>query len=154
MDGSSYISVILGVLFSASEILPYIKNLKGNGIIDTIHRAIIYNSNLENTETQPLLNSSPQSQPQSNSPQSNSPQSIVNIDTSDLVDQLKLLNKPLEFESLDKYEMIYIINYIKTNFDKKHLFIPSLSIENKNALELLRYNIDFDSNKDLYKIHW
>ena len=69
-------------------------------------------------------------------------------------DQLKLLTKPVELESLDKYEMNYIINYIKNNFDKRCLLIHSLSTLNKDTLHTLNYNVDFDSQKEMYEIHW
>ena len=152
MDGSNYISIALGVLLSTSEILPYIKNIKGNGIIDTIHRVIVYylkyESDQELQEHQPLL--SQEHQPDTLVPSN----TIINIDTKPLIEQLQLLNKPIEFESLDKYEMIYIINYIKNHFDKKSLNIHSLSLENKKTLESLHYNIDFDSTMKMYNINW
>ena len=142
MDSSGYVSIILGFLLSTSEILPYIKNIKGNGIVDTLHRAIVFYSKISDPANQSLL-------PQQIQPSS----TVVNID-SELANQLKLLTKPIQLESLDKYEMNYIINYIQNNFDKRHLLIHSLSTLNKDTLYTLNYNVDFDSQKKMYNISW
>lgn len=62
-----YISIISGFLLTISEILPYIRTVKANGIIHSItnfliEKSIVSDENTQNTdhneETQPLINNS------------------------------------------------------------------------------------------------
>jgi len=143
--GSTIISVTLGLLLSISEALPYIKTIKGNGIFDVFYQMIKKQG--ESVEEQQHLLST-------NTQPTNTPVSaIINIDTSKIEEQLKQLNNK-SIESSDKYEIMYIKNFIKENYNKRLLNIHSLNIENKHLLESLNYNIDFDSKLQMYSIHW
>lgn len=35
-DGYGYATIVLGVLFVLSEVMPFIKKHKGNGVVDTV----------------------------------------------------------------------------------------------------------------------
>lgn len=143
--GSTIIPVTLGLLLSISEALPYIKTIKGNGIFDVFYQMIKKQG--ESVEEQQHLLST-------NTQPTNTPVSaIINIDTSKIEEQLKQLNNK-SIESSDKYEIMYIKNFIKENYNKRLLNIHSLNIENKHLLESLNYNIDFDSKLQMYSIHW
>lgn len=144
-SNSTIISITLGLLLSISEALPYIKAIKGNGIFDVFYQ-IIKKQGESVEEQQHLLPTNTVT----NTPVS----TIINIDTSKIEEQLKELNKQPSIESSDKYEIMYIKNFIKENYNKRLLNIHSLNIENKHLLESLNYNIDFDSKLQMYSIHW
>lgn len=144
-SNSTIISITLGLLLSISEALPYIKTIKGNGIFDVFYQ-FIKKQGESVEEQQHLL-------PTNTQPTNTPVSTIINIDTSKIEEQLKQLNNK-SIESSDKYEIMYIKNFIKENYNKRLLNIHSLNIENKHLLESLNYNIDFDSKLQMYSIHW
>ena len=47
-----YISIISGMLLTISEVLPYIKNIRGNGIIEVLVNFLVNKSNTQSALTQ------------------------------------------------------------------------------------------------------
>jgi hypothetical protein len=152
------LSLVLGLLLSISEILPYIKSIEGNGIINILHTFItkqqeighnlIEHNLLEHeTETEPLLQEQPQ-QPLL--------QDKLSLDLSTINNTLKLNTEKLTTFSLktpDEYQLMYIDNYMKTNF-KKRLEFHEMSDNNIELLRKLSYKIDYNSRDDTYLVHW
>ena len=152
-SNSTIISITLGLLLSASEVLPYIKAIKGNGIFDVFYQMIKKQGDSVEEQQHLLSTNTPTNTPTPTSVPINTP-TVINIDTSKIEEQLKELNKHPSIESSDKYEMMYIRNYIKDNYNERYLNISSLNLENKHLLESFNYNIDFDSKLGMYCIHW
>ena len=146
-----YLSLALGLLLSISEILPYIKSIQGNGIINFLQTFInkqreIGNNLLERIESEQLI-------------ESQNYQSEPNNLTLELINTLKDLSKDLckinqfTLKSPDEYQLIYIENCLKNNFTK-HLEFKDISDNNCEILRSLGYKIDYNPNEDIYLIHW
>lgn len=134
-----YLSLVLGILLSISEILPYIKNIQGNGIINSLQTFIktqseIGSNLLERMESEQLLESQTQ-----------------NINT--LNNLSKINQNTFTLKSPDEYQLMYIENCIKTDFTKKIKF-DDISDKNCNLLKSLGYKIEYNPNEDTYLIHW
>ena len=157
VDPSNIVSVALGVLLSISEVLPYIKSIKGNSITDVFYNLIKKQGEiveeqehlLQPTTTPTTIPTTTPTMTPTMTPRI--PDTIINIDTSKIE---TILIKSKILESSDKYEMIYIINFIKKNYNKRCLSLSLLNLENKHYLESLNYNVDYDSKIKMYNIHW
>lgn len=128
----TYISIAAGVLFSISEILPFLSKIRSNGIvhflIDT-GRTILHSDS------------------------SNSYESIPNDETAIDVDNSNS-NSKSNIQSPESYELNYIIKYIEREYPKHFLDIHLLSEKTKNALRSADYVVDYDSVNDVYRIKW
>jgi hypothetical protein len=132
MDDStnSMIPIVLGILLSVSEIMPFIKNVESNGMLHTIVNLL---SKLGNSvksmdlESQSLLDGSSSSLP-------------------------VLVHSEL-CES-GKYQMEYIINSIRENYSCHKLTVDSLTLENKTSLLYRNYKITELENSKGFLIEW
>jgi hypothetical protein len=155
---SGYLSLILGLLLSISEILPFIKSIQGNGIINVLQSFItkqqLLGSNLlermEN-ETEPLLQ-----HPQHQECLSQN----LSLELSTINDTLKLNNDTLKLNNVtfslktpEQYQLMYIEKCMKTDF-KKRLEFEDISENNTKILRSLGYKIDYNPQEDTYLIHW
>jgi hypothetical protein len=150
---NAILSLVLGLLLSISEILPYIKSIKGNGIINILHTFItkqqeighnLIQHNLIEHETDPLL---PQPQQEDYLSQK------LSLDLSTINDTLKLNTVTFSLKTPDEYQLMYIDNYMKTDFNKR-LEFNDISEKNSNILHSLGYKIDYNSHDDTYLVHW
>lgn len=169
-------SVIGGLILFISEVLPFIKSIKSNGIIELLIKTFTATLN-NNSENEPLLNnnniqnytvSNIESNMESNNTfnikNSNSQiEEHLNILNLGIKDLLNLLNKyvnelqttrQIKLQPIELYELNYIINYIKVNYPKKMFQIKFLSKTNKQLLISQGYVIDYDSKNDIFTIKW
>lgn len=158
---SGYLSLALGLLLSVSEILPYIKSIQGNGIINFLQTFItkqreIGSNLLERMESEQLI-------------ESQNFQSEPNNLTLELINTLKDLSKNLSkdlskdlckinqnkftLKTPDEYQLINIENSLINNFSK-NLEFNDISDNNCEILRSLSYKIDYNANKDTYLVHW
>lgn len=102
-----YLSLVLGLLLSTSEILPYIKTIKGNGILDIfsilitdfINKKIQIGNNALNTlesERNERNESNESTHLIQDSTQNPNQESIQNQNQESVATQLEFLNKKLE----------------------------------------------------------
>jgi hypothetical protein len=168
---SGYLSLILGLLLSISEILPFIKSIQGNGIINVLQSFITkqreIGSNLlermEN-ETEPLLQH-PQPLLQHPQQQEYLLQNLslelstindtlkLNNDTLKLNnDTLKLNNVTFSLKTPDQYQLMYIDKCMINDFTKILKF-DEISHNNYKIIESLGFRIDFNPSDETYIVH-
>lgn len=159
-----YLSLLLGLLLSISEILPYIKKIQGNGIINILQSFITKQSEIGNNllahmeSSEPLIQS-PSQESQPNQASQESPQSELLSEISKinsiLNEYILAVNQQNNFslKTPDQYQLIYIENSLKNNFTKK-LEFKYISDENTDILKSLGYKIEYMHNEDKYFIHW
>jgi vacuolar-type H+-ATPase subunit I/STV1 len=63
-------------------------------------------------------------------------------------------SRQLKLQSIELYELNYIINYIKVNYPKKMFQTRFLSKTNKQLLISQGYVVDYDSQNDTNTIKW
>jgi methionine aminopeptidase len=121
-----YLNLILGVLFSTSEILPYIKSIKGNGIFD-----ILYNIIKNVKKGQPL------------------------IDIENPIEETteNIIENPFQFKTPEEYQMIYIDTNLRNNL-MKNFIIKNIDNNIKHKLEFVGFKVDYNIDTDNYVIHW
>jgi hypothetical protein len=161
---SGYLSIVLGLLLSISEILPFIKSIQGNGIINVLHNFISkqreIGSNLleriqEDMETAPLL-------------QENQSSTLKDLSTNlskDLMDLSKNLSKDLtnlsdksntsdnfSLKTPDEYQLMYIEKCMINDFTKK-LEFDDISHNNYKVIESVGFRIDFNPSDETYIVH-
>ncbi len=136
-------SIISGLLLIISEILPFVKTIESNGILDAIMN---YGKNKQNNpeETDRLLSDT---------------ENVCSCDSkcNEILDILK--NKKIEdsksiLQLSKDYELNYISTYIKHNYPKRLFQIQGLSEYSKGILENFGYTIDYDSIYDTYTVKW
>lgn len=164
-----YIIIIVSVLFCISELLPFVKRFKSNGLIECVIN-FLKPSVIEyatESETESLLTE---------------PSVTINIGP-DVINKLEILTDKLtdkfdkyNFPILNKniaslneniinsrqiklqqssmYELNYIINFIKSNYPTKSYSVKFLSKNNKQLLISEGYTVDYDSIKDIHIIKW
>jgi hypothetical protein len=167
-------SVLGGMILIVSELLPFIKSVKSNGLLEllvnTSKSFFKNNSNNNNnnnnnnySEHEPLLNDI-----------ENHISIPDNMSDNQLSNQLDSLNvniknisytlngyineaqnsRQLKLQSIELYELNYIINYIKVNYPKKMFQTRFLSKTNKQLLISQGYVVDYDSQNDTNTIKW
>jgi len=182
-------SVFGGIILVISEILPFIKSIKSNGLLEliiNISKKLLTKNNqirLLDEEQQPLFSNQPNNHLNLRSPIENI-NNINNINNIDNIENIQegnfLLNKidtlntsinnisytlnsyineaqnsrQLKLQSIELYELNYIINYIKVNYPKKMFQTKFLSKINKQLLVSQGYIIDYDSQNDTHTIKW
>lgn len=177
------LSVVGGSVILISEILPFVKKVKSNGVIQllvntckTVYNKRLnpnYNEDLESglgggqnsEETDPLLPSRPNFNIRGTSQEQQINSLEVKID--DLNSSLHNIScnihscisdiqnsRQLKLQPVELYELNYIINYIKVNYPKKTFQTKHLSKSNKQLLISQGYIVDYDSHTDLHVIKW
>ena len=135
LDLQTILAVITGVLFSASEALPFL-NTDSNGLLHFLMnkgRALL-KKNVDD-ETQPLL------EPTNNH---------IAIDFEPITttlskttnDTLHMIQNQNQLKQPSDYQLEFIISFIKTNYPKKCLEISFLTESNKNTLESNGYRVN------------
>lgn len=165
-------SVLGGLILLISEILPFIKSVKSNGLLELIinfTRQLFKKTYNINEDEESLLNGDEHN----NNENDNSFRVRVN-DTASLSHKIDSLNtsvmnisyalnnymneaqnsRQLKLQSVELYELNYIINYIKVNYPKKTFQTRFLSKSNKQLLISQGYMVDYDSQNDTYIIKW
>jgi hypothetical protein len=161
-------SVLSGMILIASEILPFIKSIKSNGLLEL----------LVNTSTLFLKNNSNNNSRNEEEPLLHYIENRIsisdNIPEDSLSSQLDSLNvniknisytlngyineaqnsRQLKLQTIELYELNYIINYIKVNYPKKMFQTRFLSKTNKQLLISQGYVVDYDSQNDTNTIKW
>lgn len=149
----------IGSLFIIlSESLPFIKNVKANGVIELIYNT--FQKESANILTD-IVTDIEQIQPLLTNQQHN------NVTIVDYTHHLQELNNVLNFTSnlfqesrqlklqtSELYELNYIISYIKLNYPKKCYKTNFLSKANKQLFISQGYVIDYDSEHSIYSIKW
>ena len=160
------LSIIGGCIFITSEILPFIKNIKANGLLELLintGQQFLNKNKLPENETEPLLNSNSNSELNINIPYSDELKTILNTLNNNITNMSCNLNtyindfqnsRQLKLQSIDLYELNYIINYIKVNYPKKSFQTRFLSKINKQLLISQGYIVDYDSQNDTHIIKW
>ena len=181
-------SVLGGLIIVVSEILPFIKSVKSNGLLELLvntSKSFLKKSN--NEENEPLINDLENGIDNDvNNGINNSVNNGVNnrvqqrgrfanreVDES-LTGRLDTLassvntisyalnnymheaqnSRQLKLQSIELYELNYIINYIKVNYPKKMFQTRFLSKSNKQLLISQGYVVDYDSQNDTHTIKW
>lgn len=168
-------SVLGGIFLLISEILPFIKSVKSNGLLELIvnfTRHLIKKTHNINEDEESLLNDDyDENQPDNsfrvrvnNNVNNNAELStkIDSLNTSVMNISYALNNymneaqnsRQLKLQSVELYELNYIINYIKVNYPKKTFQTRFLSKSNKQLLISQGYIVDYDSQNDTYIIKW
>jgi vacuolar-type H+-ATPase subunit I/STV1 len=169
-------SIFGGIILIVSEILPFIKCVKSNGLLELFINMSKYflknNNNNNGLENEPLMNDIENSirnqigirhdaidnLPVSN-PLSNQLDSLnVNINNisytlNNYINEAHN-SRQLKLQSIELYELNYIINYIKVNYPKKMFQTRFLSKTNKQLLISQGYIVDYDSQNDTHTIKW
>jgi hypothetical protein len=170
-------SVFGGMILVISEILPFIKSVKSNGLLEliiNISKKLLTKNNqirLLDEEQEPLFSNQPSNNLNLRIPIDN----IDNIQEGNfLLNKIDTLNtginnisytlnsyineaqnsRQLKLQSIELYELNYIINYIKVNYPKKMFQTKFLSKINKQLLVSQGYIIDYDSQNDTHTIKW
>lgn len=164
--------VMGGLIIMVSEILPFIKSVKSNGILELLlntSKTLLKKSN--NEENEPLINN--RDSDLENSVEQRGRFSIRALDDS-IALRFDTLNagintisytlnsyiqeaqnsRQLKLQSMEMYELNYIINYIKVNYPKKMFQTKFLSKSNKQLLISQGYIVDYDSQNDTHTIKW
>jgi hypothetical protein len=168
------ISILGGIILFLSELLPFIKNVKSNGIVELLinaGRKYVIKNHLDNIEysdiehsdieRSPLLNNTDE-QIRRPSIQDNLLSNIDKLNTNINNISHTLTNyinetqnsRQLKLQAIEIYELNYIINYIKVHYPKKMFQTKFLSQINKQLLISQGYTIDYDSQNDTHTIKW
>lgn len=159
-------SVLGGFILIMSEILPFIKSIKSNGIIEllvNIAKSFLRkNSDIPEDEESLLHNDTLNISSQNNSNVNSISNKIDALSTSVMNISYSLNHyiteaqnaRQLKLQSVELYELNYIINYIKVNYPKKMFQTKFLSKSNKQLLISQGYVIDYDSQNDTHTIKW
>ena len=135
----NYISLALGLLLSISEILPFIKRIKGNGIVNVLQSFLIKQSELGHN----LLESEPLIEPTArNTSTRNASTSTRNAST----------YTGITLHTPDQYQLIYIDKCLRQNYITKHIEITDLSDDNFKILKSLGFEIECYNRE--YVIRW
>lgn len=172
------LSVIGGSVILISEVLPFIKTVKSNGILQLLVNTCktVYNKRLNNNLNEPDLESGlEENEPLLRAPinlsnhSSNTRQQYnsLEIKIDDLNSNLHNISanlhscisdiqtsRQLKLQPIELYELNYIINYIKVNYPKKTFQTKYLSKSNKQLLISQGYIVDYDSHTDVHVIKW
>lgn len=175
------LSVLGGTVILISEVLPFIKTVKSNGILQLLINTCknVYNKRLGNVidvesglredETEPLLQGSLGEIDgiQIGNGESSSRVSSLEIKIDNLNSNLHSISsnlhscmsdiqnsRQLKLQPIELYELNYIINYIKVNYPKKTFQTKYLSKSNKQLLISQGYIVDYDSHTDVHVIKW
>ena len=164
-----FISLGVGILLTVSEILPFISNIKANGLV---HLLTTIGSDFlkkkSNEELSPLLqdignednedneNSSTQLLELLNTTSEiktaiNSMTPKVDLISGQLIELASSNSQELTEINSGKYEMNFIINFIKFNYPKRQLQLPSLLESNKIQLKEQGYTIQNENGHILIK---
>ena len=132
----NYISLALGLLLSISEILPFIKRIKGNGIINVLQSFLIKQSELGHNllESEPLIEPNTRNTSTRNTSRRNASTGIT-------------------LQTPDQYQLIYIDKCLRQNYITKHIEITDLSDDNSEILQSLGFEIEYCYNRE-YVIRW
>jgi hypothetical protein len=168
IDVSTIISVIVGILLTISESLPFIKSVKAQGIVHFLINILINNTN---NELRPLLYDH---EPQLINQYEQESEFQQNREIHILIDNINVLStnvnyisqilkdtsndfktaRQLKLQTSELYQLNYIINYIKQNYIKRQLKFKNLSKNNKELLSSEGYIINYDSQEDTSVISW
>lgn len=164
-------SVFGGIILIVSEILPFIKSVKSNGLLELlINTSKSFLKKQHSLENEPLLH---QDSDVENNIEHRGRFSIRTIDDS-IGNRLDSLNagintisytlntyiqeaqnsRQLKLQPIEMYELNYIINYIKVNYPKKMFQTKFLSKSTKQLLISQGYIVDYDSQNDTHTIKW
>lgn len=169
-------SVLGGLILLISEILPFIKSVKSNGLLELIinmTRQVFKKTYNINEDEESLLNGQDHGADNERNDyfRVNNNETVNNTSLSIKIDSLNTsvmnisyaLNnymneaqnsRQLKLQSVELYELNYIINYIKVNYPKKTFQTRFLSKSNKQLLISQGYVVDYDSQNDTYIIKW
>jgi hypothetical protein len=171
-------SALGGLILVVSEILPFIKSVKSNGLLELlVNTSKSFLKKSQNTgENEPLIN-----EPLINDlengldnrteqrgrfsvrdlrPQLSEQLDSLNIGVNNITYTLNNYineaqnSRQLKLQSIELYELNYIINYIKVNYPKKMFQTRFLSKTNKQLLISQGYVVDYDSQNDTHTIKW
>jgi hypothetical protein len=164
------ISFGIGILLTVSEILPFISNINSNGLV---HLLTSVGSNFlkksrtpVSEELSPLLNDNDNDNDNDNSVQLLellNTTSDIKTAISSMVPKVDLISGHLiELASRDdtsnlteinsgKYEMNFIINFIKFNYPKRQLLLPSLLESSKIQLKERGYLVQNENGQVIIK---
>ena len=171
------LSVIGGSVILISEVLPFVKAVKSNGILQLLVNTCknVYNKRLTNSteldlesgennieeEREPLLvsmGSSFRNVSNRNSLETKIDDLNTNLHSisSNLYSCMSDIqnSRQLKLQPIELYELNYIINYIKVNYPKKTFQTKYLSKSNKQLLISQGYIVDYDSHTDVHVIKW
>lgn len=170
-------SVLGGLILLISEILPFIKSVKSNGLLELIinlsrqlvrkpymnedEEALLNNDNDNDNNNNGIINDSFRVRV-NDTPSLSLSTKIDSLNTSVMNISYALNNymneaqnsRQLKLQSVELYELNYIINYIKVNYPKKTFQTRFLSKSNKQLLISQGYIVDYDSQNDTYIIKW
>lgn len=171
-------SVLGGLILLISEILPFIKSVKSNGLLELIinvTRQVFKKKYNINEDEESLLNGHDNEDNNGDNERNDyfrvNNNTVNNTSLSVKIDSLNTsvmnisyaLNnymneaqnsRQLKLQSVELYELNYIINYIKVNYPKKTFQTRFLSKSNKQLLISQGYIVDYDSQNDTYIIKW
>lgn len=168
-------SVLGGLIILVSEILPFINSIKSNGLIELLvntSKSFLKksdnNDNNNNEENEPLIDNDIE---RGNQQRGRFSVREINEPVSSQLDALTIsvnnisctLNnyineaqnsRQLKLQPNELYELNYIINYIKVNYQKKMFQTRFLSKSNKQLFISQGYVVDYDSQNDTHTIKW
>jgi len=168
---SIIIAIITSILLFVSESLPFIKQIKSNGII---HLFIEYFKNTENTEDTEDIEDIEDTEillPIGNESKENvildlkrilnqNSKRVDDIENKYKTNQNQIMNiydnliDSRKIQASEKYEIDYIIRYIRTSYPEKQMEMRNLSDNTKKTLLLLGYRVDYDSIANVSVIKW
>lgn len=161
------LSICGGLIIMISETLPFIKEIKSNGIIHLLYNLIINKKEQDTTQHHDNHDENEQLLTNQNVHNNIQDNTITIHDVRDNISNLcsnlhntnstlELINnsRQLKLQTSELYELNYIINYIKVNYPKKIYKTKFLTKSNKQVLISQGYIIDYDFEHDMYSIKW
>ena len=156
-----YLSLLLGLLLSISEILPYIQTIKSNGIVNFLQLSLnkqreIGNNLLEQIESEHLIVSDQSSEHLMELPNQQLLLEISKINPilNNITNSILTVNQNnFSLKTPDEYQLIYIEHCLKNDFTK-NLKFKYISDQNADLLHSLGYKIEYIHNEKKYFIHW
>jgi len=176
--------LIMVITLMISEILPFIKQIKSNGILELLYNIIYKYANRLSGERQPLLHNIEHIEHIEHSTDQNNiiHDSTISVENNGMYNLLERkmselnTNLDINFQKISStmvsyvtelqntrqlklhpaelYELNYFINYIKVNYPKKIYHTRFLSKTNKQLLISQGYIIDYDIQNDTHVIKW
>lgn len=164
-----FISLGVGILLTVSEILPFVSNIRANGLVHLLTTVgsdfLKKKSSTVNEESSPLLLDNRDDEETDNSAQLlellNTTSEIktaidsmvpkVDDMSGQLIELASSYSEELTEINSGKYEMNFIINFIKFNYPKRRLQLPSLLENNKIQLKEQGYTVQNENGHIIIK---
>ena len=164
-NSHTIIAIISGVLLTISELMPFISSIESKGLVHFLVNAgnkLLKSKTPDSdsdSETEPLLpfhNKQKQKveKKHSDSESEHSDDRNSNEKNSSNEELLSYLKSLHDLKTTEEYQLEFIKNYIKQNYQQHFYEMKNLHPCNQAILEAHGYQVQYEHIDEIYKIRW